>query len=80
MRCNIGQGCNRDSTKVPTLYQTFSFNNFFSALKLNNTLKLIIAVAISELAGIAGSFFTVSAIPDWYASLEKPALNPPAWI
>lgn len=49
-------------------------------MKLNNTLKLIIAVAISELAGIAGSFFTVSAIPDWYASLEKPALNPPAWI
>ncbi|MDO8523484.1 MAG: TspO/MBR family protein, partial [bacterium] len=49
-------------------------------MKLNNTLKLIIAVAVSELAGIAGAFFTISAIPTWYSALAKPALNPPAWL
>lgn len=49
-------------------------------MKLNNTLKLIVAIVVSELAGIAGSFFTVSAIPTWYATLNKPVLNPPAWL
>lgn len=49
-------------------------------MKLNSFLKLIIAIAVSELAGIIGTFFTVSAIPDWYITLAKPALNPPSWI
>jgi len=49
-------------------------------MKLNDTVKLIIAVAVSELAGIAGSFFTISSIPTWYSTLTKPALSPPAWI
>lgn len=49
-------------------------------MRFNNFFKLIIAVGISELAGIIGSFFTISAIPTWYAELMKPALNPPAWV
>ena len=49
-------------------------------MKLNNFFKLVIAIAVSELAGIIGSFFTISAIPTWYAGLVKPALNPPAWV
>ncbi|MBI4235366.1 tryptophan-rich sensory protein [Candidatus Peregrinibacteria bacterium] len=49
-------------------------------MKLNNTIKLIIAIAVSELAGVIGSFFTTSAISTWYAGIVKPALNPPAWI
>jgi len=47
---------------------------------MSNTFKLIIAIVVSELAGIIGSIFTVSAIPNWYAGLVKPALNPPSWI
>ena len=47
---------------------------------MNNTIKLIIAIVISELAGIIGSIFTVSAIPNWYATLAKPTFNPPSWI
>lgn len=43
-------------------------------------MKLIIAIAISELAGIIGSIFTFSGISSWYATLAKPALNPPSWI
>jgi tryptophan-rich sensory protein len=49
-------------------------------LKPNIFFKLVIAIVVSELAGIIGSFFTVSAIPTWYATLAKPALNPPSWI
>ena len=49
-------------------------------MKLNNVLKLIIAVSVSELAGIVGSVFTVSSIPIWYTGLAKPALNPPSWL
>ncbi|MBI2610125.1 tryptophan-rich sensory protein [Candidatus Giovannonibacteria bacterium] len=49
-------------------------------MKLNNFFKLIIAIGVSELAGIIGSFFTVSVIPNWYGGLVKPALNPPAWV
>ena len=49
-------------------------------MKLNNFVKLIIAVGVCELAGVVGSVFTVSSIPTWYAGLMKPALNPPAWV
>lgn len=27
-----------------------------------------------------GSFFTISAIPSWYATLSKPFFSPPNWI
>ncbi len=49
-------------------------------MKLNSFFKLITAIVVSELAGIIGSFFTVSAIPTWYTTLAKPSLNPPSWI
>ncbi len=49
-------------------------------MKINNFFKLVIAIVVSELAGVIGSFFTISAIPNWYAGLVKPVLNPPAWV
>ncbi len=49
-------------------------------MKINNFFKLIIAVVISELAGVVGSVFTMPSIPTWYAGLAKPALNPPSWV
>ncbi|MBI2644242.1 MAG: tryptophan-rich sensory protein [Candidatus Wildermuthbacteria bacterium] len=49
-------------------------------MRIPSALKLVIAVALSEFAGIIGSLFTVNAIPTWYAALEKPALNPPGWV
>lgn len=42
--------------------------------------KLLISVVICELAGIAGSLFTVPAISGWYATLNKPVFSPPNWI
>lgn len=47
---------------------------------MNNVLKLTIAIIVSELAGIVGSVFTMPSIPNWYATLAKPALTPPSWV
>ncbi len=49
-------------------------------MKINNTFKLIIAIVVSELAGIIGSVFTTPSITGWYAGIVKPAFNPPAWV
>ena len=52
--------------------------NYYS--KKMNWLSLIIFIVVCELVGISGSFFTVRAIPTWYAKLKKPTFNPPNWI
>ncbi|MDD5251171.1 MAG: tryptophan-rich sensory protein [Patescibacteria group bacterium] len=46
----------------------------------NDLPKLLIAVVVSELAGVIGAVFTTPSIPTWYAGLVKPALNPPNWV
>jgi len=43
-------------------------------------IRLVAAVLVCQLAGVVGSVFTVSAIPGWYAGLNKPFFNPPAWL
>lgn len=48
--------------------------------KINNAFKLIIAIGISELAGIIGSVFTMPSVTSWYVGIAKPAFNPPAWV
>ncbi len=40
-------------------------------------LRLILAVLLCEGAGILGSLFTISSIPTWYATLNKPFFSPP---
>src|SRR4030043_2025888 len=42
--------------------------------------KLVISIVACLAAGAIGSIFTRSAIPTWYATLEKPAFNPPNWV
>ena len=49
-------------------------------MQLSKTFKLLTAIIISELAGIIGSVFTAPSIPNWYAGLVKPELNPSNWI
>jgi tryptophan-rich sensory protein len=43
---------------------------------MKNIFKLVISIAICELAGALGSFFTVPAIGGWYAALNKPVFTP----
>ena len=47
---------------------------------MHNKLKLLWAILLCQSAGIVGSFFAVSAIPTWYAQLEKPVFTPPNWL
>ncbi len=48
---------------------------------MNKFFKLAVAIGLSELAGVVGSIFTTPAISSgWYATLQKPALNPPNWV
>lgn len=49
-------------------------------MKLNNISKLIIAIVISEFAGIIGSLFTAKSVSTWYSGLIKPNFTPPAWV
>jgi benzodiazapine receptor len=39
-------------------------------------LSLIIPLAVGGVSG----FFTVSAIPGWYQTIQKPSWNPPNWV
>lgn len=45
-----------------------------------NILKLLSAIALCQLAGFIGSWFTTPAIRSWYVFLEKPDFNPPNWL
>ncbi len=42
--------------------------------------KLILAILLCELVGIIATPFTISAIPTWYQTLNKPFFSPPNWI
>jgi tryptophan-rich sensory protein len=42
--------------------------------------SFILALLIPQLAAIIGSLFTTSAIPTWYATLQKPSFTPPNWL
>lgn len=46
----------------------------------NDFWKLLASVVVAEGAGMIGSLFTTPSIPGWYASLAKPAFNPPSWV
>jgi translocator protein len=49
-------------------------------MNVKKILKILAFVLICQLAGIIGSLFTFSAIPEWYAFLEKPEFAPPNWL
>lgn len=42
--------------------------------------KFLISTIGCELVGIAATPFTISAIPGWYQTLNKPVFSPPNWI
>jgi translocator protein len=43
-------------------------------------IKAIICILLCLSAGGIGSAFTASAIPEWYATLNKPFFSPPNWL
>ena len=42
--------------------------------------RFIVSVVVCEAAAVVGSVFTISAIPTWYAGLQKPWFTPPNWL
>lgn len=47
---------------------------------MKNWQKLVISLALPQLAGGLGAIFTAPAIEGWYAQLTKPAFTPPSWL
>jgi len=42
--------------------------------------RLVVSIVACQCAGLIGSIFTRSAIPTWYATLQKPSFTPPNWL
>jgi len=42
--------------------------------------KLVVSIVACQCAGLIGSIFTRSAIPTWYATIQKPFFTPPNWL
>jgi tryptophan-rich sensory protein len=49
-------------------------------MKVKYVWKLVVSIVACLAAGAIGSVFTRSAIPTWYAALEKPFYTPPNWL
>ncbi len=47
---------------------------------MNNTIKLIISIAIPLIIGGTSGFFTATGVESWYQAINKPSWNPPGWI
>lgn len=47
---------------------------------MNNTIKLMLCISITELTGAIGSIFTFPSIESWYSTLTRPELSPPNWV
>ncbi len=49
-------------------------------MKLNNVVKLIIAIIIPVAVGGISGFFTASNVDTWFTTVAKPSFNPPSWL
>ena len=47
---------------------------------MSKTIKLIVSIVICLVIGNIGTLFTMPNIATWYATLNKPGINPPNWI
>ncbi len=48
--------------------------------RTTDTVALIIAIAVCEIAGAIGGLFTAMSVTTWYRTLAKPTLTPPDWL
>lgn len=47
---------------------------------MSKFVKLITSLAIPQLIGGIGAFFTISSVQSWYLTINRPSWNPPNWL
>lgn len=47
---------------------------------MKNWIKLVIALALPQVAAFSGVLFTNTGEGSWYRQIEKPSWNPPSWV
>ncbi|KKR56685.1 MAG: Integral membrane protein [Candidatus Uhrbacteria bacterium GW2011_GWE2_40_58] len=47
---------------------------------MKKNLLLIGSILVCQMAGVIGSFATVSSVNTWYVALAKPFFTPPGWV
>lgn len=47
---------------------------------MKNWLKLVISLALPQVAGLTGALFTETGEGSWYRTIQRPEWNPPGWV
>jgi len=47
---------------------------------MNKFLKLLVSLALPQIAGLLGAFFTITSVQSWYLTINRPSWNPPNWL
>ncbi len=47
---------------------------------MKNWLRLLISIAIPQLVGAMGAYFTITETGSWFQTIEKPPWQPPNWL
>ena len=51
-----------------------------NSITLRELARLILCIAICQMAGVIGSIFTASSVATWYTTLNKPWFSPPGFV